>query len=190
MTLNDFSICESRIFGDKNRSRKVADFWRCNSEVTNYLIMKQPNTDENARSRSLVTLQRENPPTFKGMYDLDEALTWLKEIERIIRVMDCTPAQKVRYGTHMLAVEVDEWWLETRQRLETAGEKITWVVFRREFMRKYYPEDVRGKKEIEFLELKQGNKSVTEYAMKFVELGKFYLHYSEATSEFSNCIKF
>src|ERR1043165_2896355 len=57
-------------------------------------------------------------------------------------------------------------------------------------MRKYYPEDVRGKKEIEFLELKQGNMSVTEYAVKFVELAMFYPHYSAETAEFSKCIKF
>ena len=69
-------------------------------------------------------------------------------------MMDCTPAQKVRYGTHMLAVEADDWWLETCQRLEAVGENVTWAVIRREFMRKYFPEDVRGKKEIEFLELK------------------------------------
>ncbi|XP_058751095.1 uncharacterized protein LOC131624134 [Vicia villosa] len=88
--------------------------------------------------------------------------------------MDCTPAQKVRYGTHMLAVEADDWWLETRQRLEVADEDITWVMFHKEFMRKYYPEDVRRKKEIEFIKLKQGNKSVTH----------------EATSEFLKCTKF
>ena len=40
-------------------------------------------------------LSRENPPTFAGKYDPDGALDWLKEIERIFRVMDCTPAQKV-----------------------------------------------------------------------------------------------
>ncbi|XP_050903116.1 uncharacterized protein LOC127115681, partial [Lathyrus oleraceus] len=112
--------------------------------------------------------QRENPPVFKGKHDPNAALGWLKEIERIFRVMDCTPAQKVRYGTHMLAVEADDW----------------------EFMRKYYPEDVRGKKEIEFLELKQGNMSVTDYAAKFVELSKFYPHYTGAGAEFSKCIKF
>ena len=93
-------------------------------------------------------------------------------------MMDCTQAQKIRYGTHRLEVEADDWWLETRLRLEAAGEEITWVVSRAEFLRKYYPEDVRGKKEIEFLELKQGNKSVIEYAAKFVELAKFYPHYS------------
>ncbi|XP_058762057.1 uncharacterized protein LOC131635457 [Vicia villosa] len=117
-------------------------------------------------------------------------MAWLKEIERIFRVMDCIPAQKVHNGAHMLAVEADDWWLETRQRLEATSEVITWVVFNREFMRKYYPEDVRGKKEIEFLELKQGNLSVIEYAAKFVELSKLYPHYNEATAEFSKCIKF
>ncbi|XP_058741117.1 uncharacterized protein LOC131613465 [Vicia villosa] len=80
-------------------------------------------------------------------------------------------------------------WLETRQRLKSAGEVITWAVFRREFLRRYYPKDVREKKDIEFLELKQGNLSVTEYAASFVELAKFYPHYNEATGEFSKCIK-
>ncbi|XP_058726068.1 uncharacterized protein LOC131597384 [Vicia villosa] len=159
-------------------------------EAVAQVLANQPNADENAGSRSLATFQRENPPVFKGKHDPDGALEWLKEIERIFRVMDCTPVQKVRYGTHMLAVEADDWWLETRQRLEVAGEEITWVVFRREFLRKYYPEDVRGKKEIEFLELKQGNMSVTEYAAKFTELAKFYPYYEGADAEFSKCVKF
>ncbi|XP_058775309.1 uncharacterized protein LOC131649569 [Vicia villosa] len=132
---------------------------------------------------------RENPPVFKGTHGPDSTLTWLKENERIFRVMDCTPDQKVRYGTHILTVDADEWWSETRQRLEANGEEVTLVLFRREFLRKYFPEDVRGKKEIEFLELRQGNKSVVEYAVKFGELAKFYQHYDGPTGEFSKCIK-
>ncbi|XP_058726174.1 uncharacterized protein LOC131597497 [Vicia villosa] len=153
-------------------------------------MQNQLNADENAGSRSLATFQRENPPVFKGTHDPDGALDWLKELERIFRVMDCTPAQKVRYGTHMLAKEADDWWLKTLARLGFSGEEVTWNVFRREFLRKYYPEDVRGKKEIEFLELTQGNKSVTEYAAKFTELIKFYPHFDGEGAEFSKCIKF
>ncbi|XP_050896157.1 uncharacterized protein LOC127102880 [Lathyrus oleraceus] len=149
-----------------------------------------PNADENVGSRSLATFQRENPPTFLGRYDPEGALAWLKEIERIFRVMDCTFVQKIRYGTHKLSGEADDWWVDTRLRLETAGEEITWEGFRREFLRKYYPEDVRGKKEIEFLELKQGNLSITEYAAKFTESAKLYPHYDGANAEFSKCIKF
>jgi hypothetical protein len=70
------------------------------------------------------------------------------------------------------------------------GEEVTWAVFKREFLNRYFPEDVRGKKEIEFLELKQGDMSVTEYADKFVELAKFYPHYNVEIAEFSKCIKF
>ena len=102
-------------------------------EAMAHAMENHPNTDGNAGSRSLETFQRENLSTFKGKYDPDGALEWLKEIERIFRVMDCTPAQKVRYGTHMLAVEADDWWLETCQKLEAAGENVTWAVFRREF---------------------------------------------------------
>lgn len=35
-----------------------------------------------------------------------------------------------------------------------------------------------SKKEIEFLELKQGNMTVVEYAVKFEELVKFCPHYN------------
>ncbi|CAJ2651805.1 unnamed protein product [Trifolium pratense] len=138
----------------------------------------------------LETFLRNHPPTFKGRYDPDGAQSWLKEIERIFRVMDCSEAQMVRFGTHMLADEADDWWVGIRPILEVGEEVITWAVFKREFLNKYFPEDVRGKKEIEFLELKQGDMSVTEYAAKFVELAKFYPHYSADTAEFSKCIKF
>ncbi|XP_058774454.1 uncharacterized protein LOC131648742 [Vicia villosa] len=121
-------------------------------------MQNQPNTGAHDESRSLATFHRENPSTFKGKYDPDGALAWLKEIERIFRVMDCTLAQK-----SALCIE---------------------------FWRKYYPEDVCRKKEIEFLELKQGNLSLTNYAAKFVELAKFPTHYNEALAEFSKCIKF
>jgi len=96
----------------------------------------------------------------------------------------------VRFGTHMLAEEVDDWWVSTQPILENDGRVVTWVVFRREFLNRYFLEDVRGKKEIEFLEMKQGDISVTEYAAKFVELTKFYPHYTPETAEFSKCIKF
>src|SRR4051812_13998764 len=103
--------------------------------------------------------------------------------------MECSEAQKVRFGTHMMAAEVNDWWVKIRKRFTVAGEAITWV-FSREFLRKYFLEDVRGKKEIEFLELKQRNSNVTEYASKFMKLEKYYPHYSESADKFSNCIKF
>lgn len=103
--------------------------------------------------------------------------------------MDCSEAQKVHFGMYILAEEADDWWVETRQRLIVAGEVITRVVFSREFFRKYFPEDGCGKKEIEFLQLEQGDSTVIEYALKFVELDEQYPYYNGAKTEFSKCIK-
>ena len=138
----------------------------------------------------LETFLRNHPPTFKGRYDPDGAQLWLKEVERIFRVMQCNDVQMMRFGTRMLAEEADDWWVSTQPILHNEGAGITWAVFRREFSRRYFPEDVRGKKEIEFIELEQGDMSITEYAAKFVELAKFYPHYAAETAEFSKCIKF
>src|SRR3954463_3668610 len=141
--------------------------------------------------KQLNCFQRNNPPLFKGTHDPKGAQKWLKEIERIFRVIDCAEDLKVRYGTHMLSEEADDWWMASRDELESAGVAITWAVFRQEFMRRYFPEDIRGKKEVEFLELTQGNMTVPEYASKFVELAKYYVHYNnDEASEFSKCVKF
>ncbi|KAI5404186.1 hypothetical protein KIW84_051360 [Lathyrus oleraceus] len=73
---------------------------------------------------------------------LNGAQKWLKEIERIFRVTECADNQKVRFGTHMLSEEADDWWVATRTELEAAGNaEITWAVFRERFLRKYFPED-------------------------------------------------
>jgi len=160
-------------------------------EAVAQAVGQQPNVGAgNDGVRILETFLRNHRPTFKGRYDPDGAQKWLKEVERIFRVMQCSKVQKVRFGTHMLAEEVDDWWVSLLLVLEQDGTVVIWAVFRREFLDRYFPEDVRGKKEIEFLELKQGDMSVTEYATKFVELAKFYPHYTPDTAEFSKCIKF
>ncbi|MCI36886.1 cellular nucleic acid-binding protein, partial [Trifolium medium] len=56
----------------------------------------QGNTEENRLDKFL----RNNPPTFKGMYDPEGAQDWLQGVERIFRAMVCTDAQKVRLGSY------------------------------------------------------------------------------------------
>src|SRR4051812_30607938 len=128
--------------------------------------------------RQLGNFQRNSPPLFKGTHDPEGDQKWLKEIERIFRVIDCAENLKVRYVTHMLSEEADDRWLATRAELHASGITVTWAIFKREFLRRYFPEDVRGRKEVEFLELVQGNMTVLEYAAKFVELEKYYVHYN------------
>ncbi|XP_058782854.1 uncharacterized protein LOC131657477 [Vicia villosa] len=70
-------------------------------------------------------------------------------------------AQKVQFDICMLEKEAEDWW-----------------------------EDVHGKKEVKFLELKQGNGTIAEYAVRFQELIKYCPYYNTANVERSKCLKF
>ncbi|XP_050896384.1 uncharacterized protein LOC127103147 [Lathyrus oleraceus] len=104
--------------------------------------------------------------------------------------MDYIEEHKVLFGTHMLSEEAEDWWDNTCQILEVTGTEVTLVVSRVQFLEKYFSKDERIKKEIEFLELKQGNSTVVEYAAKFEELVKYFPHYNKVVAKGSMCINF
>ncbi|XP_073222355.1 uncharacterized protein [Cicer arietinum] len=58
------------------------------------------------------------------------------------------------------------------------------------FLIKYFPEDIRNRKEMEFVKLEKGNMSVAEYAAKFEELSRYFPLYVGEARENSKCIKF
>lgn len=154
------------------------------------LQAQQNNQAEGGEGHGLSRFQRNNPPTFKGRHDPKGVHAWLQEIEKIFRVMPYPDGQQIMYGTHILYEEAEYWWDNARQRFQASGTVVTWVVFRVAFLKKYFPADMRNKKEIEFLNLSQGNMSVADYAAKFEELVRFCPHYNAAGAEESKCIKF
>ncbi|MCI92659.1 hypothetical protein A2U01_0113956, partial [Trifolium medium] len=64
---------------------------------------------------------------------------------------------KTTLGTYVLREEANNWWKNTKQRLGPGGMAIPWEMFKREFLVKYFPVDVKNKKVVEFMELKQGD---------------------------------
>ncbi|XP_058726090.1 uncharacterized protein LOC131597406 [Vicia villosa] len=130
------------------------------------------------------------PPIFKGEHEPEKAQAWLKDIKKIFRVMNFTDVQKVRFCTHMLEKEAEDWWSNTIHRFDEECMKVSWALFRDAFLENYFPEDVRGKKEVEFLELKQGNGTVVEYAARFQELIKYCPYYTTMNAERSKFLKF
>src|SRR4030065_1334311 len=152
-------------------------------QANNNLAGQNQNHEHNDEERRLDRFMRHNPPVFKGRYDPDGAYAWLQGVEKIFRAMATSDVQKVRLATHMLSEEDESWWLNTCQRLMATGVVISWDVFRDAFLEKYFPEDVKCKKGCEFLELKQGNMSVADYAAKFEELSRFCPRYLAGGSD-------
>nr|KYP67410.1 Transposon Ty3-I Gag-Pol polyprotein [Cajanus cajan] len=87
----------------------------------------------------------------------------------------------------MLVGEAEHWWRGTHHMLTTRGVVMDWECFRRMFLEKYFPECVRHAKEVEFMRLHQGGMTVSEYALKFEHLARFY---SQAIAEAWKCRKF
>ena len=71
--------------------------------------------------------------------------------------------------------------------MEDREEHVTWENFKVRFLEKYFPDIVRYAKEIEFMQLEQGNLSVTQYATRFKHLARFY---TQTMTEAWRCRKF
>ena len=138
----------------------------------------QENLRGNEDEARLKCVLKNNPQVFKGGHDPDGAIKWLEAMERIFGAMRCSETQKVTLGTYMLHEDASYWWRNACQRLGFGNTVITWESFKREFLVKYFPSDIRNRKVVEFMELKQGNMSVAEYAAKFEELCRYSRHYN------------
>ncbi|KAF1860124.1 hypothetical protein Lal_00033719 [Lupinus albus] len=67
--------------------------------------------------------------------------------------MGCGDVQKVTYASYMLANEAENWWEMTRRQMEMEGQVIVWGTFKEKFLQKYFPADLKRKKEMEFQRL-------------------------------------
>ncbi|XP_028067080.1 uncharacterized protein LOC114269907 [Camellia sinensis] len=111
-------------------------------------------------------------PQFHGGLDPLKAEAWVFGIEKLFEVFPCLETQKVLLATFTLEDEVRRWWMLMHE----SNKDIGWARFLEIFYDKYFPQCVRDRKVLEFMELKQGNMTVAEYEAKFIELARFALH--------------
>ncbi|CAM0954182.1 unnamed protein product [Alopecurus aequalis] len=116
--------------------------------------------------------QKLKPPTFLGTSNPLEAEDWIVAMEKAFDAMDCTDNERVSFATYMLQSSAFEWW-DAHRKCYEQGLQITWKLFKEAFYQKYFPESVKRIKEKEFLELKQGHESVSDYEIEFSRLARF-----------------
>jgi hypothetical protein len=96
-------------------------------------------------------------PMFKGNLNSGEVREWLTSLEELLRVMDCTKEQRVKYTAYKFSGEVRRWWYAKRNSLVMelgSEEAIPWTRFKEEFYREYLwslrrstPRELHSKKE-------------------------------------------
>jgi hypothetical protein len=126
---------------------------------------------------------RNHPPEFDGSGEPPEAKRWIKHMEKIFLMANCTEEEKVVYATNQFRGAAQDWWETARRRMVTNGLPVNWENFKQVMKEKYIPLSFKVRKEQEFLHLKQGQMSVTDFTKKFEELSYYSTHHEYAGNE-------
>jgi hypothetical protein len=115
---------------------------------------------------------RGHPPVFAHSSDPMDAEAWLRTVERELHTAQCDDREKVLYGPRLLRGAAQS-WLESYLATHANPETITWEEFRDNFRQYHVPAGLMTVKKEEFLALKQGPMSVSEYQDKFLQLSRY-----------------
>ena len=85
--------------------------------------------------------------------------------------LSCTPDECQKCVISLLRDTAYHWWNTLVS--VVPKERVTWEFFQTEFRKKYISQKFIDQKRKEFLELKQGRMTVTEYERKFVRLSRY-----------------
>jgi hypothetical protein len=115
---------------------------------------------------------RGHTPVFPhSVYPMD-AEDWLRTMEHELHTAQCNDREKVLYGPRQLRGAAQSWW-ESYLATNANPEAITWEEFRDNFHRYHVPEGLMIVRKEEFLALKQGPLSVSEYMDRFLQLSRY-----------------
>jgi hypothetical protein len=113
---------------------------------------------------------RGHPPTFSHTADPLQADDWLRSVERQLDVAQCDDKERVIFTAGQLRGSALDWWESYPARDRDA---FTWVQFQERFRNHNIPAGVMKMKHKEFLALKQGSMTVTEYRDRFLQLARY-----------------
>jgi hypothetical protein len=114
------------------------------------------------------------PPTFASSPDPLDTDDWLKSVDKMLNIAQCTDREKVLYASGRLTGPTADWW-DSYTAAHDAADTITWAEFSTQFRNYHIPAGLMKIKKKEFLSLKQGSMSVSEYRDKFIQLSRYAL---------------
>jgi hypothetical protein len=112
------------------------------------------------------------PPTFASSPNLLHADDWLKSVEKMLIIAQCSDQEKVLYASGRLTSPAADWW-DSYTAAHDAADTISWAEFATQFRNYHISAGLMKIKKKEFLSRKQGSMSVSEYRDRFIQLSRY-----------------
>jgi hypothetical protein len=113
-----------------------------------------------------------HPPLFTEAGEPLEADHWLRVMESKFELLRCTEVQKTLFTAQQLRGDTSVWWANYTA-TRPADYQVPWAEFHDVFRAHYIPAGVMRKKRQEFMDLKQGGRSVHDYSKQFNHLAQY-----------------
>lgn len=109
------------------------------------------------------------PPIFQGGLNFLKAKHWLKEIKKILDVINVPKERRVSLTSFMLRDEVDGLWDMIKSNYDVT--QMRWTQFEELLLANYFLEAIRREKRVKFIYLLQKG-----IASKFTQLSRYTQH--------------
>ncbi|KAK1669403.1 hypothetical protein QYE76_057562 [Lolium multiflorum] len=120
----------------------------------------------------LTRFLRLNPPTFSSSPEPIVADDWLRTINKKLDTIQAHGEEKVRFAAHQLEGPAAEWW-DNYQITYPDITAITWDQFQTAFRTAHVASGIIALKRREFRDLRQGSRSLSDYAELFNKLARY-----------------
>ena len=107
-------------------------------------------------------------------------------MESKFELIVCTEEQKTLFASHQLRGPAASWW-ETFLAMQSAGHRVPWAEFHAAFKAQHIPSSSINIKLHEFLNLKQGSKTVREYVQVFNDLARYAPDHVDTDAKKKEC---
>jgi hypothetical protein len=138
------------------------------------------------RENSYLDFSETRPPLFVNAEDPLEADEWIRVIEQKFGLLRCTETQKPLFTAQQLRGPASTLW-GNYVAIQPVGHQITWDEFKLAFQEHYIPDGVLHMKQEEFMKLKQGGDTVTQYFNKFNHLSQYAIDQVNTDLKKKNC---
>eukprot|EP00253_Pinus_taeda_P029921 PITA_29921 len=141
----------------------------------------EPKNFEPRRSKEDISreLQKIRLPEFSGGRAGECAKAWLEGMNRCFRLREYSSSEKTKIVMFQLKESALIWWGNLEKQLHLISDNAPWELFEERFRAKYLPPYFQQQQARAFHTLIQGNKTVEEYEIRFMELVK-YIHYLDS----------